>query len=218
MEIILLRHGNTFSAGEKVVWVGKTLDLPLSPSGVEQAKRCAGALAARRDKIEAVYCSVLQRTRVFAEIIIKELGLKLDPRVDPRLDELDYGAWSGLSKDEVVQKYGADELEAWERFSKWPKQAGWGGNEAQVMEEVRGFAGDLEADLNGSGKQALVVSSNGRLRYFLKLAAGEFERRVQSRSFSVKTGHIGRLVRQDGVYEVKGWNLSPDEFVEASAN
>jgi probable phosphoglycerate mutase len=38
MQLILSRHGNTFSPQDAVVWVGAKQDLPLVDSGVLQAK------------------------------------------------------------------------------------------------------------------------------------------------------------------------------------
>ena len=208
MQIFLLRHGNTFAPGEKVVWVGKSLDLPLVPSGMEQARLCAAALSKNVSGISAVYCSTLRRTREYAEVILRELNLGLSLRVDSRLDELDYGRWGGLAKDEVIQKFGAAELEAWESASVWPTHADWGSSEEEVMAEIRSFVDDL-VESQGPAGRVLVVSSNGRIRYFLKLAAGEFERRTQDRSFSVKTGHICEMVWEHGTFSVKRWNQSP---------
>ena len=39
MRLILSRHGNTFSPGEKAVWVGRRSDLPLVEEGRRQAVR-----------------------------------------------------------------------------------------------------------------------------------------------------------------------------------
>ena len=33
IELLLVRHGNTFAPGDRVVWVGKGQDLPLVESG-----------------------------------------------------------------------------------------------------------------------------------------------------------------------------------------
>jgi len=54
----------------------------------------------------------------------------------------------------------------------------------------------------------LLVSSNGRLRYFLKLIAGEFERRVASKQFKMGTGKVSVLNGHTN-YSLLGWNEDP---------
>jgi broad specificity phosphatase PhoE len=39
--IVFSRHGNTFAAGERAVWVGARSDLPLVSEGFSQADRVA---------------------------------------------------------------------------------------------------------------------------------------------------------------------------------
>ena len=48
MEFILARHGNTFNTGDKIVWVGRTEDFPLTQTGEEQAKKVAQFLQTKK--------------------------------------------------------------------------------------------------------------------------------------------------------------------------
>jgi probable phosphoglycerate mutase len=43
--LILIRHGNTFEAGQKAVWVGARSDLPLTMAGEAQAHAAAQYVA-----------------------------------------------------------------------------------------------------------------------------------------------------------------------------
>jgi broad specificity phosphatase PhoE len=211
MDIYLLRHGNTFGPGDKVVWVGKSLDLPLVESGRAQAAACAEALAAAGVKVGAVYCSSLCRTSEYARIVTERLRLEAAPIVDARLDELDYGGWSGLSRDEVLSRFGAEALAGWEKSCLRPANSGWSGSEAQSEAEAREFAAEA-VRLGREDEAVLAVSSNGKLRYFLKLAEGAFEARVRRGEFSVKTGNICKLQFVRGCFSVVHWNMTPAEF------
>ena len=210
MQLLLARHGNTFAAGDEVVWVGKRNDLALVERGREQARSLARALA-RAGKIPTqVRCGPLARTREHAEIIARELSLPAALcTVDERLDELDYGAWSGLSAESIVQRFGPEELDAWRERSVWPRNAGWEGSEAAVKAELHSLVEELAADAPTSESVVLFVSSNGRLRYFLDLVDGEFDRRVRSQSFAVATGRLCRLDLAPEHKSVRYWNVDP---------
>ena len=46
IELLLVRHGNTFSPGDRVSWVGRGEDLPLVESGRAQASALGATLRA----------------------------------------------------------------------------------------------------------------------------------------------------------------------------
>ncbi|MDP3509504.1 MAG: histidine phosphatase family protein [Candidatus Melainabacteria bacterium] len=204
MKLILARHGNTFAPGDKVTWVGSANDLPLVQSGLEQAERAATALEGA--KLAAIYCAPLLRTKKFAEIVASKQTTIATPIIDNRLTELDYGDWSGLSDDEISAKFG-DSLKNWINTSTWPNGCHWASNEAEVTAEVQSIVAELEA--KHADQTVLLVSSNGRLRYFLKLIAGEFERRVADKQFKMGTGKISLLTSQGKTYSLLAWNQDP---------
>lgn len=209
MKIILSRHGNTFKSNETPVWVGSKHDLPLVESGIEQAKTLGKALKEANIRLHAVYCSPLQRTRHYADIALAESQTSLTPIVDPRLNELDYGAWNGLSNEEVREKFGAVELENWEKHYQWPKNAGWNKSEQTVQEEAISFATDL-IHKHHPNDTILVVSSNGKLRYFLNLIPGEYEKYSHNRLLKIKTGNICGLSFNGNQWTTNYWNQLPD--------
>jgi len=93
--IDLLRHGEP-EGGRR--YRGRTDD-PLSPRGWAQMR----AAAAAHGPWGRVITSPLRRCRAFAETLAAETGAAL--RVDPRLEELGYGAWEGLTHAEVAARY-----------------------------------------------------------------------------------------------------------------
>jgi len=212
MQLILARHGNTFAPGDKVVWAGATNDLPLVSEGIAQAERCARALKQLGITPAATFCSALQRTRTYAETVLKELGLTSAPTIDDRLVEIDYGAWTGLSAVEVIEQFGTEALKQWSTQSVWPTNAGWGSSEQEIIREVREFTGELVTRFHPDDT-VFIVSSNGRLRYFLTLMPDELARRVKAQRFNVKTGHLCLITYREGTFSVMQWNVAPREFI-----
>ncbi len=209
MKLILARHGNTFAATDKVCWVGSQNDLPLVDSGVAQATRAAQAL--KDIPLAAIYFAPLLRTKSFAEIIAEAATQKPPVIEDRRLTELDYGQWSGLSDDEIKAKFGEKTLSDWVDSSIWPENCGWSSNQSTVVGEIEAFVKELKERYSNDAN-VLVVSSNGRLRYFLKLVKSEFEKRVQEHSFKVATGRVCLLDIGDGSSSLQLWNEQPESL------
>lgn len=210
MLLILVRHGNTFKAGEKTYRVGCRNDLPLVQLGLEQAELFATALLEKNVMPSAIYCGPLQRTREFAQIVAQRLNLASHPIVDDRLNELDYGLWSGLSDEEIKAKFG-NELEAWEKSGKWPKTSSWPESEKDVVQDVKSFAKHMLLQ-HKPDDVVVVVSSNGKLRYFLKLIENEFESRIKSGQVKVGTGKACVIACDGDRVELVAWNVNPSEL------
>lgn len=112
--LVLLRHGqsqwnleNRFTGW----W-----DVDLSPAGVEEA-RAAGKLM--RDKgvdFDCCFTSVLTRAIRTLHLALHEMErLWLPVTKDWRLNERHYGGLTGLNKQEMIDKVGADQVRIWRR-------------------------------------------------------------------------------------------------------
>jgi broad specificity phosphatase PhoE len=100
--IYLIRHGQTEM--NKVGRFQGRLDSPLTALGEAQARRVGArlkALAAEVGGAWAIDASPLGRTRRTAELVAEGMGLAVR-RYDPRLAEVDFGPWEGLTRDEIV--------------------------------------------------------------------------------------------------------------------
>jgi glucosyl-3-phosphoglycerate phosphatase len=86
------------------------LDPPLDETGEAQAAAVAPALAAERPAL--LLTSDSHRAVRTAHPLAALTGLV--PRPDPRLREIDLGAWAGLTRDEAVARF-PGEHEAWLR-------------------------------------------------------------------------------------------------------
>jgi probable phosphoglycerate mutase len=209
MKLLLVRHGNTFTAGQTPVRVGANEDLPLTPEGEDQARALAGQLAISGIRPDLVVAGPLQRTRRHAEIIMDALGLPGAPEIDARLREIDYGAWGGLSDAEIVARFGetaAEELKAWEDHSRMPETTvAWTPSADEISANIAALASELAGRL-GPEQNAMVCSSNGILRFFLELTGeGLSGHQAQGRA-KMSTGSASLLRLNNGKAEILFWN------------
>ena len=101
IRLLLVRHGeSTWNAASR--WQGQA-DPPLSPFGERQAED-AGARLAEIATITAVWASNLVRARRTGDLIAQRLGIA-QVREEPLLRERDVGAWSGLTRDEIEERW-----------------------------------------------------------------------------------------------------------------
>jgi probable phosphoglycerate mutase len=212
----LCRHGNTFQANERAVWVGVRQDMPLVDTGRAQAHALAAHLGAAKVQPAAFYCSTLQRTQQYAEIVRADLGVPDRPLiVREELDEIDYGAWSGLSATDIRQRFGSDMLRCWQEEGLLPPTGVFNSTELELRERIATLAATITA-AHPDGAAVVLVASNGILRYFLKLTAGAeaFHTAVRANSLSVKTGHYGIMTYTPETQEFAcvSWNQKPDEM------
>jgi broad specificity phosphatase PhoE len=101
IRLLLVRHGeSTWNAVSR--WQGQA-DPPLSSFGERQAED-AGARLAEIATITAVWASNLVRARQTGDLIAQRLGIA-QVREEPLLRERDVGAWSGLTRDEIEERW-----------------------------------------------------------------------------------------------------------------
>ncbi|MFN3075755.1 MAG: histidine phosphatase family protein [Alphaproteobacteria bacterium] len=213
MRIVFSRHGNTFAPGDRVVWVGSETDLPLVASGVAQAEAAAKALRRTGLVPSVIYSATLRRTRGYADIVVANLGGGIEIVEDTRLNEVNYGPWAGRTSEEIERELGQGEaLAAWSQHDRWPEDAGWPTRRDALFAGITSFAEDLRRRHGGSGLKApvMVVSSNGTLRFFARLADPVCAKVEPPASFQMKTGHLGLMTEVDGDFCLERWNVTPE--------
>ena len=87
--IYIIRHGRTALNLQNALQ-GRS-DLPLDPEGVAQARAAAQRLDALGIRFDRVYTSPLRRAIQTARLVAPDI----EPIVDPRLIEMDYGPYEG---------------------------------------------------------------------------------------------------------------------------
>ncbi len=137
LTLVLTRHGLTDRSVPEQ-HLGQRIDLSINESGRRQAQALARRLSAVR--FDRVITSPLFRARETAEVLAP--GARLE--ADPRLREMDYGAWEGRTYDEIEQADAAFRRE-WELA---PDRLACPGGESgnAVAERVRAFLDDLLED------------------------------------------------------------------------
>jgi broad specificity phosphatase PhoE len=97
--LLLARHGET-EWNRLSRWQG-CQNIPLTARGRDQAKALAAALKA--EPLSAVYSSALQRSVLTAQEIAA--CHKLNVSRDERLNEMNLGAWEGLTHKEAAERF-----------------------------------------------------------------------------------------------------------------
>jgi broad specificity phosphatase PhoE len=134
LTLVLTRHGLT-DRSEPEQHLGQRIDISINDAGRKQAQALAHRLSAVR--FDRVITSPLFRARETASIIVP--GVMVE--ADPRLKEMDYGAWEGLTYTDLQERYLAERRE-WELApDRLPCPGGESGND--VAERVRSFLSDL---------------------------------------------------------------------------
>jgi len=100
-DLWLLRHGQT-DWNVTGRWQGQTSHAPgLYDAGRAQALAVLDQL--KDVDFAAIYCSDLPRARQTAELICKSLNLNI--YLEPRLREMNLGAWEGMLSNDIEARY-----------------------------------------------------------------------------------------------------------------
>jgi broad specificity phosphatase PhoE len=120
--LILARHGETDWNRENR-FQGHA-DPPLNELGRTQAAELAETLSG--EGIARVYTSPLRRAHETAEIVAARLGLEVEPV--EALREIDVGSWSGLTRDEIAERFP-------DAFARWLDE-GSGFDDGETYEQL----------------------------------------------------------------------------------
>lgn len=123
--ILLIRHGHTDAIGRRLV--GRTPGVHLTADGREQAVRLVETLRAR--PIAAIVSSPLERALETAEPLARSRGLAIT--TDDDLIEVEFGAWTGLTFEELAR------LPEWVRFNTHRAAADVPGGERPTEVQAR---------------------------------------------------------------------------------
>jgi broad specificity phosphatase PhoE len=192
-QYFILRHGESLRNIEKRAscWPEK-IKSPLTEKGIKQIKKAAKEL--KKKKIDLIFSSDLLRTRQTAEIVSKEIGVKV--KLDKRLRESNVGILNNKPIDEIGRFWDKERnLSPLEYYKKRFKIAPDKG-ENYVHLEKRIFDFFKETEKKHEGKNILIVShqrpitllekavNNYTLEKFIKIVVGKKE---------IKTGEVRKL-------------------------
>jgi 2,3-bisphosphoglycerate-dependent phosphoglycerate mutase len=120
--LVLVRHGeSTWNLENR--FTGWT-DVPLTDTGIEQAREAGRLMRDAGLDFDVAYTSVLQRAVWTLWYALDELDRTWLPEVkDWRLNERHYGALQGLNKAETAARFGDAQVLAWRRSYDIPPPA-----------------------------------------------------------------------------------------------
>jgi len=195
--LYLLRHGEVEVAYHKVF--GGRIDMDLSPLGHEQVKALARFMRATPPDI--LYASPMRRVQQTLAPLAQETGLS--PVLLDGLREVDFGAWTGLSWDEVLQRHGVS------AFS-WLNQLEDGTIER--AETVQDFRLRVETSLDqilaeSTGKIVAIICHGGVIRMLLSILL-ELPFRKMS-MFEIEYASITKIHYRPSKREIEFLNLTP---------
>lgn len=178
--VVLIRHGES-TANARRVWQGHA-DYPLSEQGRREAAAVAGAIATVG--FDAIWASPLARAWATAERVAAASGRAI--RADDRLKEIDIGAASGLTHDEVVERF-PDRAAAMEGGEAWA----FPGQEPPDLFSARVFA--VLDEMLALDATVVAVTHGGVIR---RIAAGIIGMPLERAfPFPVSNGSITDVIR-----------------------
>ncbi len=148
--LVFLRHGLTQHTVDRKFSGPGGDDPGLTDEGFAQAERAAQALAL--DGVDAIVTSPLQRTRDTAATVEKVVGVPV--AVDDGFQECGFGAWDGLTLEEV-EKHWPEQLDHWLTTMDYAPP---GGGESIIEVQERVEAALVRALASYVGKTVVIVS------------------------------------------------------------
>ncbi|MEF9951388.1 MAG: alpha-ribazole phosphatase [Clostridium sp.] len=189
MELIFIRHGETDLNREKV-YQGH-INTSLNNKGQEQIEEVSKKL--QGIKPSKIYTSPLNRAIETTNIIINSCNLNIEPIVDRRISEIDFGKWDTIPYNKVMEGYEKEYqsfLDDYKSFT-FPEGESFEEFYNRCIEFIKDITSEKNTDT------IYVVAHGGVIRvfllYLLSLPKDMFY------SFSVKQGCYTRCLVYEGI-------------------
>lgn len=152
--LFIFRHGET-DWNREGRFQGH-FDIPINETGQEQARQLATRLS--NHAIQAILSSDLLRAQQTAQIVADQLGIPVF--LEPRLREAHLGEAQGLTREQIIAKFGETALERWRSSHPMDADVSYSGGESG--RQVRGRAlSAIEEFLQKNSIQRLGISTHG---------------------------------------------------------
>ena len=214
--LILVRHGQSkFNLERRFTGF---YDVDLTSKGKAEAKYAGELIKKLNIKFDSYFTSELKRASNSLNIILKVLNVS-NPEINKawELNERHYGGLTGLNKDEIIKKYGADQVKIWRRsfdipppkmesdhpFKKKIKSEISGESLKDTFERVVPYFDKKIKPLILSNKNILIVFHGNSCRALLMKILNVSKKKISD--FEIPTGNP-LLIKFEKNFEVKDFN------------
>ena len=203
--LYIVRHGNTFEAGQTPRRIGSRTDLPLTAAGLAQAEALGAHFARAGVKFARALSSGLKRTRATGEAILSRQAHPLVLETADFLAEVDHGPDENQAEDAVLARIGRASLELWDAEAVPPP--GW--DVRPEWRRARWLAFAEEATAAHRDDSILLVTSNGAGRF--ALAAFGLKPGGKAQGVKFRTGSYGLVeAGGGGKFRLVDWDRRPE--------
>lgn len=202
--LLIVRHGNTFSADEVPRRVGCRTDISLVQSGVNQARSLGAYIKSHELNPLYICASELMRAQETAKIMMHESGDDdTSITTNKTFNEIDHGPDENKTEDEIINRIGKKSLEDWNDFGVVPD--GWNVDPREIQKSWIDFANDCVS--KRSDELTCVVSSGGVIR-FAPILLNDSEL-PDGQTSKVRTASMSLLEYDGNSWICKFWNKRP---------
>ena len=196
--LVLVRHGQSTWNLENLFTGWKDPDL--TEKGVAEAKAAGARLKALGLTFDIAFTSALVRAQHTLSLILAELGqAELTTVRDQALNERDYGALTGLNKDDARKRWGEGQVHIWRRsFDIAPPD---GESLKDTAERVLPYFESRILPVVLSGKRTLVAAHGNSLRALIMKLEGLSGDEIVKRELATGAPVIYRLAADGSVTE-----------------
>ena len=184
LTLLLIRHAAHVELGRTLS--GRRRDVALSDDGLQQAEIVADLLAV--EPLVAVYSSPRERAWYTARELADRLGVKVQPA--DGLDEVDFGAWTGMAFDALEGDPGWDEWNSARASARPPGGESMEEAVARAVAEVERIASEHRGETVAAVSHCDII--RGLIAYYLGLPLDNLLR------FDIDPASVSRLA-------VGGW-------------
>ena len=198
--LIIVRHGNTFAAGQTPTRVGARTDLELVEE--KRARSVGKYLKSLEVFPDKFFAAPLKRTMQTAKLAAEELGASTEIIPEANFTEIDYGPDENKTEEEVEQRIGKDAIAKW-NTSAIPPQ-GWKVDVSAIIVAWKNFANSIKA-----GETVFLCSSNGIIRFAPHILSENYENFCNAHDIKVATGGVCIFKEEQGKWSCTLWNEKP---------
>jgi 2,3-bisphosphoglycerate-dependent phosphoglycerate mutase len=204
--LVLVRHGQS-EWNKKNLFTGWR-DPDLTEKGLIEAIWAGRVLRDEQIKFEIAYTSMLRRAQTTLDIILSEMGqANIEIKKSAALNERDYGALSGLNKDEARKRFGEEMVHLWRRSYDIPPPGGESLKDTAAR--VQPYYYNEIAPHIDAGKNVLIVAHGNSLRALIMHLEHLTGEEILSRELATAAPIVYRMTASDKVESRK--DLVPSE-------